>query len=144
MQTLSTNDTQAGVGVAKHKHAIGLEGSKELVRAVDDVAACGTKVIAHGIHIYFRFCELQVAEEDAVEVVVVVLAGVGENHVEVLTALVDDCGKADNLRACAHHNDELQLAILLPMNIAIIKFRLLFHKVILLLPYQNMCQDAEG
>ena len=61
----------------------------------------------------------------------------GENHVEVLAALVDDCGKADDLRACAHHDDELQLAILLPMNIGIIKFRLLFHNVILLLPCQS-------
>ena len=68
----------------------------------------------------------------------------GENHVEVLAALVDNCGKADDLRACAHHDDELQLAVVLPMNIAIIKFRLLFHKVILLLPYQNMCPGDWG
>lgn len=67
----------------------------------------------------------------------------GENDIEVLTALVDDCGKADDLRACANHDDELQFAILLPVYVAIIKFRLLFHNVILLLLYRNMCQDAE-
>ena len=128
MQTLCTNHAQAAVGVAKDEHAIGLQCCKELVRAVDDVAACGAKVIAYGIHIDLWLCELQIAEEDAVEVIVVVLAGVGENHIEVLAALVDDCGKADDFWACTHHDDEFQLAILLPVYVAIIKFRLLFHK----------------
>ena len=128
MEALSSDDGEAGVGVAKDEDCIGLGGGKELVGAVNDVATSGAKIIAYSIHIDFGIGKLQVAEENAVEVVVVVLAGVGENHVEVLAALVDDCGKADDFRACAHHNDELQLAVLLPVNIGIIKFRLfLFH-----------------
>ena len=131
VQTLCANHAQAGVGVAKYEHAIGLEGCKELVRSVDDVAASCAKVIAHCIHIDLRFCELEVTEEDAVEVVVVVLAGMGQDNIEVLAALVDDCGKADDLRACTHDNAKFQFAILLPMNIAKIKFRLFFHNVLL-------------
>ena len=66
MQALGSDDAEAGVGVTEDKDSVGLEGSKELVRAVDDVAACGAKVVAYGIHIYFRLCEFQILEEDAV------------------------------------------------------------------------------
>ena len=127
VQTLCAYHAQATVGVAKHKHSVGLGGSKELVGAVDDVAACCAKVIAYGVHIDLRFCELEFAEEDAVEVVVVVLACMGENHVEVLTALVDDCGKTDNLGACTDDDAKLQFAILLPLYIGIICFHFLIY-----------------
>ena len=127
MQTFCSYYTKAAVGVTKHQYAIGLEGSKELVATVDDVATGGTKVITHGIHIDFRLCELEVVEEDAVEVVVVVLAGVGENHVEILAALVDDCSKADNLRTCTDDDAKLQFAILLPLYIGIIYFHFLIY-----------------
>ena len=92
VQTLGTDDTEAGVGVAKNQYAVGLGLGEEFVGAIDDIATGGSEVIAYSIHIYFGFGELEVAEEDAVQVVVVVLAGVGENDVEVLTAFVDDCG----------------------------------------------------
>ena len=117
VQTLRTDDREARIGVAEHKHSVGLGLCEELVRAVDDVAAGCAKVIANGVHIHFGFSEFKVAEEDAVQVVVVVLAGVGENHVEVFAALVDDGGEADNLRARADNDNQLQLAIFLEMDI---------------------------
>ena len=127
MQTLGTYHGETAVSVTKHQYAVGLEGSEEFVGAVDDVAAGGTKVIAHCIHIDFGLSELKVAEEDAVEVVVVVLAGVGENNVKVLTALVDDGGQADDFRACAHDDAKLQPAVLLPLYVGII----CFHKYLI-------------
>ena len=127
MQTLGTYHGEAAVGVAKDENAIGLEGCKELVGAVDDVAACGTKVIAYGIHIYFGFCEFEVAKRDAGEVVVVILACVGKDYVKVLTTFVDDGGKADNLRASTHDDAKLQLAVLLPLYIGIICFHFLIY-----------------
>ena len=39
------------------------------------------------IHVDLRLGELQVAEEDTVEVVVVVLSGMGQNHIEYLRHL---------------------------------------------------------
>lgn len=57
MESFCSYHAQATVGVTEDKYAIGLGLSEELVRAVDDVAACGAKVIAYGIHIYFGFCE---------------------------------------------------------------------------------------
>ena len=46
-------------------------------------------------------------EKDAVEVVVVVLPRVGENGVEILAALGNDGGQADDLRPCADDDEQL-------------------------------------
>ena len=90
VQALGADDAQAGVGVAEHEHGIGPRLGEELVGAVDDVAAGGAEVIAHGVHIYLGLGELEVAEEAAVEVVVVVLPRMGEDYVEIAAALIDD------------------------------------------------------
>ena len=69
------------------------------------------EIVADGIHIHFGIGELEVAEEDAVEVVVVVLACVGEDYVEVLAAFVDRCRETDYLRTCANDDEELESAV---------------------------------
>lgn len=107
METLGSDNAEAAVGVAKNQYAVGLGLGKELVRAVDDVAAGSAKVVTDSIHIDLGLGELQVLEEDTVEVVIVVLARVGENHVEVLAALVDDGGETDDLGARADNDDQL-------------------------------------
>ena len=107
METLGSDNAEAAVGVAKDQYAVGLGLGEEFVRAIDDVAAGSAKVVTDSIHIDLGLCELQVLEEDAVEVVVVVLACVGENHVKVLAALVDDGGETDDLGACADNDNEL-------------------------------------
>ena len=107
METLGSDNAEAAVGVAKNQYAVGLGLGEEFVRAVDDVAASSAKVVTDSIHIDLGLCELQVLEEDAVEVVIVVLACVGENHVKVLAALVDDGGETDDLGARADNDNEL-------------------------------------
>ena len=107
MESLCSDDAEAAIGVAKDQYAVGLGLGEEFVRAVDDIAAGSAKVVTDSIHIDLGLCELQVLEEDAVEVVVVVLACVGENHVKVLAALVDDGGETDDLGARADNDDQL-------------------------------------
>lgn len=107
METLGSDNAEAAVGVAKDQYAVRLGLGKELVGAVDDVAAGSAKVVTDSIHIDLGLCELQILEEDTVEVVIVVLARVGENHVKVLAALVDDGGETDDLGARADNNDQL-------------------------------------
>lgn len=106
MESLGSDDAEAAVGVAKDQYAVGLGLGKEFIGAVDDVAAGSAKVVTDSIHIDLGLGELQVFEEYAVEVVVVVLACVGENHVEVLAALVDDGGETDDLGARADNDNE--------------------------------------
>lgn len=107
METLGSDNAEAAVGVAKDQYAVGLGLGEEFVRAVDDVAAGSAKVVTDSIHIDLGLCELQILEEDTVEVVIVVLACVGENHVKVLAALVDDGGETDDLGARADNDNEL-------------------------------------
>lgn len=107
MESLCSDNTEAAVGVAKDQYAVGLGLGEELVGAVDDVAASSAKVVTDCIHIDLGFGELQILEEDTVEVVVIILACVGENHVEVLAALVDDGGETDDLGARADNDDQL-------------------------------------
>ena len=107
MESLCSDDAEAAIGVAKDQYAVGLGLGEEFVRAVDDVAAGSAKVVTDSIHIDLGLCELQILEEDTVEVVIVVLACVGENHVEVLAALVDDGGETDDLGARADNDDQL-------------------------------------
>lgn len=107
MESLGSDNAEAAVGVAKDQYAVGLGLGEELVGAVDDVAAGSAKVVTDSIHIDLGLCELQVLEEYAVEIVIVVLACVGENHVEVLAALVDDGGETDDLGARADNDDQL-------------------------------------
>ena len=107
MESLCSDDAEAAVGVAKDQDTVGLGLGEKLVRAVDDVAAGSAKVVTDSIHIDLGLCELQILEEDTVEVVIVVLACVGENHVEVLAALVDDGGETDDLGTCADNDNQL-------------------------------------
>ena len=103
MEALGGDGAETGVCVAEDEKGVGLCGHHQLVGAVDDVAYGGAEVITHGVHIDLRGGELQVAEEDAVEVVVVVLAGMGEDYVEVLSAFIYHGGQTDYLRPGAYY-----------------------------------------
>ena len=107
MESLCSDNAEAAVGVAKDQYAVGLGLGEELVGAIDDVAAGSAKVVTDSIHIDLGLCELQILEEDTVEVVIVVLACVGENDIKILTALVDDGGETDDLGARADNDDQL-------------------------------------
>ena len=92
VQALCRDCREATVGVAKDEHRIGLASDHELVAAIDDVTDGGAEVIAHGIHVDFWILEAQVLEEHTVQVVIVVLARVRQDAVEILAALVDHGG----------------------------------------------------
>lgn len=111
VQALGRDGGQAAVGVAQDQQRVGLHLHYELVARGDDVAHGLAQVGAHGVQVDVRVGKLQVAEEDAVERVVVVLPGVGQQAVEVAAALLDDLGQADDLGAGAHDDEQLEAAI---------------------------------
>ena len=120
VQALRPYHAQAAVGVAQNEHGVGPCRGHELVARVDDVTAGRPEVVPHSVHIDLGLREPEVAEEYAVEVVVVVLTRVGENHVEVLPALGDDGRKADYLRARAHDYQQFQPAVVLKTDIGVV------------------------
>lgn len=107
VEPLGRDGGQAAVGVAQDKQRVGLDLDHQLVRGRDDVAHGLAQVGARGVQVDVGVGELQVAEEDAVERVVVVLPGVRQQAVEVAAALLDDLGQADDLGAGAHDDEQL-------------------------------------
>lgn len=110
VEPLGRDGGKAAVGVAQDEKRVGLHLNHELIARGDDVAHGFAQVGAHGV-------QRQVAEEDAVERVVVVLPGVRQQAVEVAAALLDDLGQADDLGTGAHDDQQLQAAIIFEMNI---------------------------
>ena len=113
VEPLGRDSGQAAVGVAQDKQRVGLDLDHQLVRGRDDVAHGLAQVGAHGIQVDVGVVQRQIAEEDAVERVVVVLPGVRQQAVEVTAALPDDLGQADDLGARAHDDQQLQAAVIL-------------------------------
>ena len=117
VEALCSNNREATVGVTKDENCIGLGLVEEFVGAVNDITTSSTEVIAYSIHIDFGILELEVVEEYAIEVVVVVLTCVSKDYIKILAALVDDCCKTDNLRTCTYNDTELEFTILLPLYV---------------------------
>ena len=113
---------------------------KQFVAAIDNITAGGTKIVANSIHVDFGIFQFEILKKNAIEVVIVVLSGVSQNYIKVLAALVDNSGKTDNLRTSTNNYDKFQFTILLPLYIAIIKFRkFVLHYVISFQLDQSRC-----
>lgn len=121
VQPLRTDDGQAAVCVAQHQHGVGLDGGHQLVALRDDVAHRLAQIRADGVHIDLGVGQLQVVEEHAVQVVVVVLAGVGQDNIKIFAGLVDDGGQTDDLRAGADDDEQFQLAVVFKGNAAVVR-----------------------
>ena len=139
VQPLGPNDAQAAVGVAQHQHSVRLDGHHQLVAFSDDIAHGLPQVRAHGIHVDLRVCQLQIVEEHAVQVVVIVLTGMRQDHVKIFPGFVDDSRQANNLRAGTHDDQQLQLAVILKGNVTIIS-----HCFSPLTPAQRRCPGGSG
>ena len=122
VEALGGDGGQTGIGIAKNQQSVGLDLVHQLVGAVDDVAHGSTQVVAHSVHVHLGVGQSKILEEDAVEVVIVVLPRVGENSVKIGTAFLDHGGKADDFRTGAHDDEKLQLAVVLEGYVGIVKF----------------------
>lgn len=122
VEPLGRDGGKAAVGVAQDQQRVGLDLDHELVGGRDDVAHGLAQVGSHGVEVDVRVVKRQVAEEDAVERVVVVLPGVRQQAVEVPAALLDDLGQADDLGARAHDDKQLQAAVVFKTNIGSHRF----------------------
>ena len=105
VEPLGRDGGQAAVGVAQDEEGIRPRLHHQLIGGRDDVAHGLAEVRAHGVQVDVGVVQRQVAEEDAVERVVVVLPGMRQQAVEVAAALLDDLGQADDLGAGAHDDE---------------------------------------
>ena len=107
MQPFGADNGKAGVGIPQNQHGVGLDLRHQLIAFGDDVAHGLAKVAAHGVQIDLRVRQFQILEEHPVQVVVIILAGVGKNGVEINAAFFDDGGQTDDLRPGAHDDEQL-------------------------------------
>ena len=117
MQTLCSDYAEAAVSITQNKNSVRLDCDHQLVTFRDDIAHCLAKISTHCVHIHLRVCKFEVFEENSIEVVIVVLACVGEDHVEILAAFVDYRCKTYDFRTGAYNDEEFELAVLLPMYV---------------------------
>ena len=110
VQPLGGNGGQAAVGVAQNQQSVRLQLHHQLVALGDDVADGLAQILAHRVQVVVWRPQAQILKEDAVQGVVVVLAGVHQNLVEVFVAFFNHGGKADNLRPGAHDGHQFQFA----------------------------------
>ena len=146
MQTFCAYHAQAGVRVSQHQHGIRFHLHHQLVAGVDNITHRGTEVITDGIHIHIRVFQLQITEEDTVQVIVVILAGVGQQTVKITAAFVDDSRQADDFRTGAYYNQKFQSAVLLKPDLRIIQFyiHLFLYSLTRFRLFQNKCPDVPG
>ena len=137
MEPLGRDSGQAAVGVAQDEEGIRPRLHHQLIGGRDDVAHGLAEVRAHGVQVDVGVVQRQVAEEDAVERVVVVLPGVRQQAVEVAAALLDDLGQADDLGAGAHDDQQLQAAVVPECDIGIV----LAHTA---RPPRSRCRGSRG
>ena len=102
--TETRNLRKTRVGITEDQKRIGLDLIHQLIGAVDDITDSCAEIVANRIHINFWIGKLQILEENAVEIIVIVLTRMCKDSVKVCPALIDNCGKTDNLRTCSDDN----------------------------------------
>ena len=129
VQPLGRDGGQAAVGVAQDQQRVRLQPDHELIAFGDNVPDRLAEVLAHRVEIVVGRAQAEVFEKDAVQGVVVVLAGVDQDLLEVSIAFLDDGRQTDDLRPGAHDRHQLEF---------------LCHGCFLLRPSQNRCRDGSG
>ena len=129
VQPLGADDGQAGIGIAQHQHRVGLNVRHQLVGLGNDVAHGFPQVGSHGVQVHLRIGKLQVVEKHAVQVIVVVLPCVGQNHIKIAPGFVDHRRQPDDLRPGADDDQKLQLSVILKGNASIIRHNFSFIPV---------------
>ena len=122
VKALGSDDGEAAVRVPENEDGIGFRLDHRLIAFRDDVPHGFPKVLAHRVEVEVRRFDLKIAEEDSIEVVIVILAGVNEEGIEIFPGLVDDRGEANDLGPSPHDDHQLELAVVLKMHICPLSF----------------------
>ena len=109
LEALGGDGAERAVRVAEHEERLGAGAREEPVGAADDVAERLAQVLAGRLEEVVGLPDGEVPEEDLVQRVVPVLAGVDERVVEVAVAGGDHPREPDDLRPRANYRHHLEL-----------------------------------
>ena len=121
MQALGRNGRQAAVGVAQDQQGVRLLLHHQSVGFCNNVADGLAQVLSDGVQVEVGRTQAQVLKKDLVQVIIVVLAGVGQDNIKIFAGLVDDGGQTDDLRAGADDDEQFQLAVVFKRNAAVVR-----------------------
>ncbi len=125
---LRGNRAQAAVRVAQHQDRLRQDLGHQPVALRNDISHRLAEVVSDCIKINLRVIELQIPEENAVKVVVIILPRVGKDRVEISPALFYHRRKPDDLRTRPDNYQKLQSAVFLPVNFEFSHFSPPFHQ----------------
>ena len=106
LEALCGNNGEAWVGIAKDDDGIRLNLYHEVVSLGDDIAHGLANVLADYSEVVVGFAKAEVFEEDFIEVVIVVLAGVNQNVIKIFICFLYDGWHFDYLWAGAHDSHQ--------------------------------------
>ncbi len=122
LASLGGDRREAAVGVAEDQHHVGLVRRQGLVAAGDDVGDRLRSALGSGFEETVGLPQAEAVEEDLVQLVVVVLAGVHQHVLEGAVELGNDAGELDDLGPRAHDRHDLH-ASLWPLRSALVPGR---------------------
>ncbi len=116
MQALRGVGCEAGVRIAQDEDRVRLQVDHQRVAFRDDVADRRAQIFADYFEEVIRRPEPEVIEEDLVQFVIVILARVHEDLIEVRVALLDYGGQADDLGTGPDDGHQFELCHFTPLR----------------------------
>ena len=96
MQTLRTDNRQAGVRISQDQHGIRLHLRHQFIRFGNDIPNRFSQIRTYGVQIIVRSTKSQIIKEYLVQCIIVILSSVNQNLIEVLvTSLYHRCQTDD-------------------------------------------------
>ena len=110
LAALGRDHRQAAVGVAQHQHGLGLHLGEYAVDCNDQVTDGVRRASAAfgAVQEVIRLAHTQVVEEDLIQLVVVVLAGVHQDMVAVFVERGQHPRQANDLGPCTNHGYDFE------------------------------------
>ncbi|MNL15546.1 hypothetical protein D3C87_1365370 [compost metagenome] len=110
LAALGRNHREAAVGVAQHQHGFGLHLAQHLVHRDDEVADGVRRAggVGRAVQKVVGLAHAQVVEEDLVEFVVVVLAGMHEHVFAMLVQPSQHARQANDFGPGADHGHDFE------------------------------------
>ena len=116
VQALGGIGREAGVRIAQDEDRVRLQFDHQRITAGDDIADRRAQIFADYFEEVIRRPEPEVVEEDLVQFVIVILARMHEDLVEVRVALLDYGGEPDDLGPCADDSHKFEFCHITPLR----------------------------
>ena len=107
METLCSDHRKAAVGIAENQYRIRIDCNHQLIRSCDDIPHGLSQICTDRIQINLRILKLQIMEKHTVQIVIIILPGMSQNDIEILSCFIDHRSQTNDFRSGSHNDQEL-------------------------------------